>query len=160
MKKYWKYEIMPVFLDSVKDCTFLKMDDVDLAAVLVGIIKMSIEDFLFPKVPLTYEYDSMTDPLDHEPFGYYFTEEVTTAEIKVIIAWMRVYWVQMQLNNADNFSNPLFDKDIKGYSPAMMLKTIESVYNTTYKAAQTATFNYSRKSKGGAPALGEIHGNS
>lgn len=161
MRKYWKYQLMPIFLDSVKDCTFVELDNIDLTKVLEGIIKLSIEDFLFPKVSLKYAYDESTDPLDEEEYGYYFIDEsVDFAEFKVIIAWMKVYWVQMQLNNKANFQNPLFDKDIKGYSPAAMLKTIESVFITTKEEAKSATSKYSRKNEEGEPSWGKIHGSN
>lgn len=157
MKKYWKYEVFPLFLDFIKDCTFASLEDTDLIAILENITKLSVEEFLFPKMALTYSYDPAIDPGDELPFGYYWDNNVGQAELRVLFSIMKVYWVEMQLHNKQNFLNPFYDSDIKGYSPANMLKTITEVYVVAQTTARKAAFSYSRRDKDGRPSLGDIH---
>lgn len=92
MNKYWKYELFPGFLEDVSDCTFVNMEELDIASVLNHITELSIQDFLYPKVELTYSFDNTHDILDGIPYGYYFTDEnVGIAEYKVIWAFMKYY---------------------------------------------------------------------
>lgn len=158
MKKYWKYEVFPLFLDFIKDCTFASLDDQNITAILNHIARLAIEEFLFPKVSLEYGYDGSIDANDNEPYGYYWLENVGMAELRVLLALMKVYWVEMQLHNKQNFLNPFYDKEIKGYSPANMLKAITEVYTEAQDTARKAAFSYSRK-KDGKPSLGDIHDN-
>ena len=92
MNKYWKYELFPQFLDSIRDCTFVAMEDVDIMATLNNITMSAINDFLFPKCSLDYLYDKTRDRIDSLDYGYYFTDEkIGSAEYHVILAYMKVY---------------------------------------------------------------------
>lgn len=158
MNKYWKYTIFPVFLDAVRDCTYVAMEDVDMASTLNNITKQAIQDFLFPKCSLEYDEDTSRDPLDSEEYGYYFTDEnIGDAEYKVIVALMKVYWVQAQITWDNNFRNPFYDKDIKGYSPANMLNAMKSTLETFQANAKAACFNYNRVDKEGNIAWGKVN---
>lgn len=138
--------LFPVFLDDVSDCTFVNMDELDLTEVLNNITKLAIEDFLFPKISLAYELSEEYDPLDGGTYGYYFLDErFGPAELKVILAFMKVYWVQTQITMDANFRNPFFDATIKGFSPANMLNAMKETLNTFTKEAEKARFNYGRK---------------
>lgn len=98
MNKYWKYELFPQFLDSIRDCTFVAMEDVDLLNTLNELTKMALNDFLFPKCSLEYEYDKSRDREDGLEYGYYFIDEkIGNAEMAVILAFMKVYWVKQQI---------------------------------------------------------------
>lgn len=159
MNSYWKYTIFPVFLDSIRDCTYINMDDFDLTDVLNSLVKSSIEDFLFPKCSLDYAVDSQYDPLDGNTYGYYFTDEnVGEAEIKVIIAFMKVHWVRNQISWDNNFKNPFFDANIKGYSPASMLSAMNKTLDLFKADAEQIRFNYNRKTKKNKIAWGTING--
>lgn len=150
MNKYWKYVLFPTFLDSIRDCTYVNMDDIDLTEVLNTIVRSAIEDFLFPKYSLEYAEDTSRDPLDSEEYGFYFLDEnVGEAEYKVIISFMKVHWIKAQITWDNNFKNPFFDKDIKGYSPANMLTAMYKTLETFEKAAKQERFNYNRKTKDG-----------
>lgn len=84
--------LFPTFLDSIRDCTYINMDEYDLTDVLNNLIISSINDFLFPKCSLEYAEDSKFDPLDGDTYGYYFVdEEIGDAEYKVILAFMKVH---------------------------------------------------------------------
>lgn len=158
MNKYWKYAIFPTFMDSIRDCTYVNMDDIDLTEVLNGLVISSINDFLFPKCSLEYAEDTSRDPLDGESYGYYFLDnEIGEAEYKVIIAFMKVHWIEAQITWDNNFKNPFFDKDIKGYSPANMLTAMRNTLEIFKKNAKEDRFNYNRKTKEGAVTWGVVN---
>lgn len=158
MNKYWKYVLFPTFLDSIRDCTYVNMDDIDLTEVLNTIVRSAIEDFLFPKYSLEYAEDTSRDPLDSEEYGFYFLDEnVGEAEYKVIISFMKVHWIKAQITWDNNFKNPFFDKDIKGYSPANMLTAMYKTLETFEKAAKQERFNYNRKTKDGRITWGVVN---
>ena len=160
MNKYWKYVLFPTFLDEVRDCTYQDYEPEDLYEILNSLVKRAINDFLFPKVSLNYEEDTSNDPLDNIAYGYYFTdEEIGEPEYKVIMAFMKVYWMKAQITWDNNFKNPFFDKDIKGYSPANMLNAMEKTLAAFVKDAEKARFNYNRINKNGKVTWGTINGN-
>lgn len=159
MNKYWKYVLFPTFLDAIRDCTYVEMEDVDLTTTLTNITKSAIEDFHFPKCSLAYAEDTSRDPIDGEAYGYYFTDEnIGEAEYKILIAYMKVYWVEAQITWDNNFKNPYYDKDIKGYSPANMLKAMQSMLELFITRAKNASYDYGRIDKNGFVAWGQING--
>lgn len=134
------------------------MDDVDLTEVLNNLVISSINDFLFPKCSLEYAEDTSRDPVDGESYGYYFLDdEVGEAEYKVIIAFMKVHWVEAQITWDNNFKNPFFDKDIKGYSPANMLTAMRNTLETFKKNAEKDRFNYNRTKRDGSITWGVVN---
>lgn len=160
MNKYWKYTIFPTFLDAIRDCTYVALEDVDLTTTLNNIAKNAIQDFHFPKCSLAFEEDTSRDPLDGEEYGYYFTDDnIGDAEYKVIIACMKVYWVEAQITWDNNFKNPYYDKDIKGYSPANMLTAMKNTLEAFERRAKEAKYDYGRITKKGSIAWGKVNGN-
>jgi hypothetical protein len=161
MNKYWKYTIFPVFLEDVKDCTFEKYESEDLYDILNNLTKRALQDFHFPKVSLAFSEDTTIDSVDGYEYGYYFTDNnISDAEYKVIIAFMKKYWVSAQITWDGNFKNPFFDKDIKGYSPANMLSALKEMLNTFTKEAEQARFDYGRVLGDGSATWGKINGQS
>lgn len=158
MNKYWKYAIFPRFLDSVKDCTYVNMDDVDLQETLNNILISAIQEFKFCKVSLAYELDDSYDSLDSGTYGYYFTDNsIGEPEYKVLLSIMRYYWVSAQITWDENFKNPFFDKDIKGYSPGNLLNAMRGILEQFRAQADRDLFNYNRINKEGRVAWGEIN---
>lgn len=149
MNKYWKYIIFPRFLDAIKDCTFINMDDVDLTATLNNMMLDAIQKFPFCRVSLDYLEDTSYDPLDSEAYGYYFVDEnIGEPEYFVLITIMKELWVKSQITWDMNFKNPFFDKDIKGYSPAAMLTSMRNMAEAFEKDSNKARFNYNRLASG------------
>lgn len=160
MNKYWKYTLFNIFLQDVKDCTFSNYEDEDLYDILNSLVKRALQDFLFPKVSLAYAEDTSYDPLDNSAYGYYFTDpDIGDAEYKVILAFMKKHWVSAQITWDNNFKNPFFDKDIKGYSPANMLKALHETLDVYTKEAEKARFDYSRIDRTGKIKWGQINVN-
>lgn len=159
MNKYWKYELFPTFLDEVRDCTYEVYEDADLYRILNNYVKRAIEDFMFPKVSLAYEEDTTNDPLDNAEYGYYFTDDkIGEAEYRVIIAFMKKYWIAAQISWDNNFKNPFFDKALTGYSPANMLNAMKETLAIFTEEAEKARFNYNRVNKNGKVTWGTING--
>lgn len=158
MNKYWKYLIFPRFLDAVRDCTYINMDDVDLQATLNNILLDAIQEFKFCKVSLAYELDESYDALDGNSYGYYFTsDEIGEAEYKVLLSLMKYYWISAQITWDNNFKNPFFDKDIKGYSPGNLLTAMRGMLEEYRGQADRDMFNYNRITKDGKVAWGHIN---
>lgn len=158
MNKYWKYLIFPRFLDAVRDCTYVNMDDVDLQSTLNNILLDAIQEFKFCKVSLAYELDESYDALDSGTYGYYFTsDEIGEPEYKVLISLMKYYWVSAQITWDSNFKNPFFDKDIKGYSPGNLLTAMRGMLEEYRGQADRDMFNYNRINKEGKVAWGQIN---
>jgi hypothetical protein len=68
------------------------MEDIDLNTTLNEITKAAINDFLFPKCKLDFEYDNSRDRVDGLDYGYYFIDEaIGLSELNVILAFMKVH---------------------------------------------------------------------
>lgn len=160
MNKYWKYILFPRFLDEVRDCSYVNMDDIDLQATLSNIVMNAIQDFKFCKVSLAYEEDEGYDALDGNTYGYYFTDTaIGEPEYKVLLSLMKYYWVSAQITWDNNFKNPFFDKDIKGYSPGNLLTAMRGLLQEYRQQADRDLFNYNRITKDGKIAWGQVNGN-
>lgn len=159
MNDYWKYVLFPNFLAGIQDDTFSEMTDADLTTTLNTIVKNALQRFKFSKVGLDYSYDDTNDPLDSTPYGFYFNDtNIGDAEYQVIIAYMKVIWIDYQIATSRNFSNPFFDKDIKGYSPANMLTAMKNLKESYKKDAIELAFDYNRVGDDNKSALGKING--
>jgi len=138
------------------------MNDEDLTATLNGFAIAAINRFLFPKMPLTYEYEEAVDPLDNTPYGYYFVDQddipIGQPEYQVILAFMKCIWIENRITDNNNFNNPFFDKDIKGYSPANMLAAMKNMKESYEKSAEKIAFNYGRVNKDGKTVWGTLNG--
>lgn len=158
MNKYWKYVLFPRFLDEVRDCSYVNMDDVDLQETLNNIVKSAIQDFKFCKVSLAYEEDNGYDVLDSGTYGYYFVDDsIGEAEYKVLLSIMKYYWVSAQITWDSNFKNPFFDKDIKGYSPGNLLTAMRGMLQEFRSEADRVKYDYNRITKDGKIAWGQVN---
>lgn len=156
--KYWKYILFEPFLDTIKDNTFMDMDDIDLTASLNNLTKSAISDFNFSRVDLGYAYDNTIDPLDSDCYGYYFIADVTDKEIQVLLNYMKVYWMSSQITITENFKNPVSDKDVNAFSPANMLNAMRNMLVEYRSKAQSARNNYYKINSKGRATWGDING--
>jgi hypothetical protein len=108
-KKYWSSCIYPLFLSTLGSCTYASFTDEELQAELDNLALRAIAKFKFPKVSLDYVYDEeLEDETETEDTntstteddevendsstasnrkkGYYFVEDVTAKEIRVIVS--------------------------------------------------------------------------
>lgn len=126
----------------------------------------AISAFKFPKISTAYEtYFAhrnevgdiiRTDDPEDIPHGE-FVEDLTYAEIEVILGWMKVYWAEYQISNADNFEDMYTDANIKTYSRANAVEKNLKLLDNYYQRARELENRYSRINKSGRPSLGDIN---
>lgn len=87
----------------------------------------------------------------------YFNNEIGYDELEVIIAWMKVYWCELQLSNADNFEDTYTDANIKGYSRANAVDKNIKLLETYRSYARQLETTYSRVTAARTPSLGDIN---
>lgn len=131
----------------------------------------AIAAFKFPKISLEYktfyanwnEKENVLEelPSDDEcdcgiPHAY-FTNEITYKEVEVIIGWMKVYWIETQISNADNFEEIYTDANIRTYSRANAIDKNIKMLAQFREQAKDLENRYSRVTSEGKPALGEVN---
>ena len=159
---YWSSCLFPLFLSSLSSCTLASYTDQELQNELDILAKRSIARFKFPKISLKYAYDSeiadMNLPVvERSTKGYYFIEEIGYREIEVILAWMKVYWLEYQLSKERNYENLYADKDVKAFSSGNLISAIEKAYNTMMATARKVEEDYGRVAADGKPAIGDVN---
>ena len=159
---YWSSSLYPLFLSSVSSCTMASYTDQELQNELDFLAKRAIARFKFPKVSLAYEYSNeitdVTMPVvERSTKGYYFVNDVGYREYEVIIAWMKVYWLEYQLSKERNYENLYADKDVKAFSSGNLISAIEKAYNTMMQVARKTEEDYGRVGTGGRPAIGDVN---
>ena len=159
---YWSSCLYPLFLSSLSSCTFASYTDQELQNELDILAKRAIARFKFPKVSLNYLYDNIIvdeslPVVDRSTKGYYFTAEVGYREIEVILAWMKVYWLEYQLSKERNYENIYADKDVKAFSSGNLISSIEKAYNTMVTTARKVEEDYGRVRIDGKPAIGDVN---
>lgn len=159
---YWSSCLFPLFLSSLSSCTLASYTDQELQNELDILAKRSIARFKFPKINLKYAYDGeiadMSLPVvERSTKGYYFIEEIGYREIEVILAWMKVYWLEYQLSKERNYENLYADKDVKAFSSGNLISAIEKAYNTMVATARKVEEDYGRVAANGKPAIGDVN---
>lgn len=162
MSNYWNSCLYPLFLSSLNSCTLASYTDQELQDELDILAKRAIAKFKFPKIDLSYGYDDNTiddakPVVERQKAGYYFINEVGMREIIVIVAWMKVYWLEYQLSREKNYENLYADKDVKAFSSGNLISSIEKAYSTMRTAARKDEEDYYRINADGKPAIGDIN---
>ena len=137
--------------------------DQELQNELDMLAKRAIARFKFPKVSLAYAYDAdivntNLPVVERSAKGYYFTNDgVGYREYDVIVAWMKVYWLEYQLSKERNYENLYADKDVKAFSSGNLISAIEKAYNTMMQVARKTEEDYGRVRTDGRPAIGDVN---
>lgn len=87
----------------------------------------------------------------------YFHNQLTYAEIEILVAWMKVYWFENQISNADNFEDLYTDVNIKTYSRANAVDKNLKLIDTYRKYARNLENAYSRTTSTKKSAMGGIN---
>lgn len=90
------------------------------------------------------------------PHGY-FLNELTYSEVNIIITWMRVFWYENLLANADNVSDIYTDANIKAFSKGNSLDKNIKLMETYRANARNLETAYSRVSATRTPTIGNIN---
>jgi hypothetical protein len=92
------------------------------------LLRMAIQDFLFPRISLEFEED--------EEGNVGFKEELTDAEIQVLATYMKHEWLKRSITNWKNIEMLYHDKDFKISGKASHLNALinlEAVYDEECK---------------------------
>lgn len=123
-------------LSTLKSNTLANMSDDDIESYLFNLTVRAIASFKFPRVDLDYE---STDE------GYAFKEEITQSEINVLLAYMKMYWLEQQMDSEERFENLYYDKDVRTFSRGNMLKALKDRYDLAREQVKRAEYDYSRQ---------------
>lgn len=141
----------------------------ELDEELYHIAVRAINTFKFPHVSLDYKtfyaVRSNDDPnelievdenlVGSVPHGY-FVNKITDKEIAVLLAWMKVYWIEEFMSSSDDFENVYTDSNLKTFSRANLIQQNETRYKDYVLRARETETNYSRTTNY-TPTLGGIN---
>lgn len=147
-------EINKQLLNTLSSSTLAGMSDYEIDEALAMLMFRAIADFMFPQVELTYAEE--VDPA----FGtkrYYFTNDVTQKEINVLIALMKMYWLEQKVDAEENFELLYYDKDVRTFSRGNMLQQLKDRYSQAVEKAEEAQFDYGRVKSDGTAYAGTIN---
>lgn len=167
--QYWDDVLYPSFRAAIRGTIYSIVTQDELDEQCYNIARRAISTFKFPKVSLAYttfygywdgdvlqEVDPDNTEEEAIPHAY-FNNEVGYNEIEIILAWMKVYWTEMLISNADNFEDIYTDVNIKTYSRANAVdKNLKLLEQFTEKAKEMEN-RYSRVNASGKPALGDVN---
>ena len=129
--------------------------------------KRAISAFKFPRISTDYktfyavrQEDGTLKEVDQEEGAIphsKFINTLTYAEIEVIIAWMKVYWCENQISNADNFDDMYTDANIKTFSRANAVAQNTKLMAEYRNYARDLENRYSRINTERRPSLGDIN---
>lgn len=138
------------FLSSISSYTLSQMDDEDIQAELFNLTINAISRFKFPKVSLTYS-------LNEADYVYYFDENVAQAEFTVLLAYMKVAWVEFQISKEQRFDSQYYDNNVRTFSMGNILAQLNRMYENFLKDAKDKEYNYGRVNSVGRARLGDIN---
>ena len=93
------------------------------------ILRMAVQDFLFPRVSLEFEEDELGEVTG-------FKNEITDAEKQVLATYMKHEWLKRTITNWKNIEMLYHDKDFKISGKASHLNALinlEAVYDEECK---------------------------
>lgn len=141
-------------LNTMKSNTLAKMWDEDIEKYLLDLTLRAIAEFRFPKVSLDYEIIEN----EHGEEEYAFKNDVTQRELNVLLAIIKKYWLEQQIDSEEHFEDLYYDRDVRTFSRGNMMKSLRERYELAVKQAETAQYNYSRlPDSEGRPAIGSIY---
>lgn len=169
--QYWDEVLYPSFRASIRGDLYGVMSRDDMDELCYHLACRAISAFKFPRIATNYRtFYAIREEDDPEtlvevsstddnaiPHGQ-FLNNLTYAEIEIILAWMKVYWCEQLLSNADNFEDIYTDANIKTYSRANMVQQNVKLLEVYRKYARNLETRYSRVRPDYVPTMGEING--
>lgn len=167
--QYWDDILYPSFRATIRGEYYGIISEDDIDEECFHLAERAIATFKFPKVSTDYETfyairteDNTLEEVDLEDYPEaiqhgVFLNDLTYAEIEVLIAWMKVYWCENQISNADNFEDMYTDANIKTYSRANAVDKNLKLLAEYRKYARDLETRYSRVTSARKPSLGEIN---
>ena len=143
-------KLYDAFLSTISSYTLSQMSDDDVRAELFNIASNAITRFKFPKVSLSYSLNELEGK-------YYFDNNVTQKELNVIIAHMKVVWLEFQISKEQRFQMQYYDNNVKTFSMGNILAQLNRMYENFVKQAKDIEYNYGRVNINGGSTIGNIN---
>ena len=168
MDQLWDDVLYPSFFATIRGTLYSTISQDELDEQAFYLARRAISAFKFPKISTQYSVFYATREADGSlievddtedgaiPHGY-FTNGVSYEELDIIIAWMKVYWCEELVSNADNFTEIYTDAQIKTYSRANMVDKVLKMLDNFRDNARRLETNYGRTSVSRTPTLGDIN---
>lgn len=167
-QQLWDDVLYPSFFSTIRGTLYstISQDELDEQAFYYA--RRAISAFKFPKISTKYsvfyairEADGSLVEVDDSddgaiPHGM-FDNELSYDEIDIIIAWMKVYWCEELISNADNFTEIYTDSQIKTYSRANMVDKALKMLDNFRENARRLETNYGRIGANRTPSMGDIN---
>lgn len=167
--QYWDDVLYPPFRATIRGEYYGIITQEDIDEECFNLAMRAISAFKFPKISTEYktfyamrnadnelEEVDLKDHPDAIKHGY-FINDLSYAEIEVLIAWMKVYWCENQISNADNFDDMYTDANIKTYSRANAVDKNMKLMAEYRTYAQELETRYSRVNETRKPSMGDIN---
>lgn len=127
----------------------------------------AVSTFKFPRISTEYNVlyykrvegvltPTTADDPDGIPHGQ-FVNDLTIAEIDVLVGWMKFYWAENQVSNANNFDEIYTDANIKTYSRANAVDKNMQLMREYRTYAQELETRYSRVNGERKSSIGDIN---
>lgn len=166
--QYWDKVLYPPFIATIRGEYYGVITQNDLDEECFYLAQRAVAAFKFPKISTDYTvfYAVRDDegnleqafPCDEGAIPHaYFNEKLTYAEIEILIAWMKVFWCENQISNADNFEDIYTDANIKTYSRANAVDKNMKLMAEYRAYAKDLENRYSRVSVDRKPTIGDIN---
>lgn len=167
--QYWDDVLYPPFRATIRGqyYGFISQDDMDEECF--NLARRAVAAFKFPKISTEYETfyairnkDNQIEEVDIEEYPdaiphAYFINDLNYAELEILIAWMKVYWAEMQISNADNFEELYTDVNVKSYSRANAVEKNTKLMAEYRAYARELENRYSRVNTSRGASLGDIN---
>ena len=167
--QYWDEVLYPPFRAAIRGqyYGFISQDDMDEECF--NLARRAVAAFKFPKISTEYKtfhairnQNNEIEEVDVKDYPdailhAYFVNDLNYEEIEIIIAWMKFYWTELQISNADNFEELYTDVNIKSYSRANAVEKNTKLMAEFRNYARELENRYSRVNKTHAPSLGDIN---
>lgn len=138
-------KIYDAFLAQVQDDEWGSWEEWERQEDWYQLLLAAIVWFKFPRIPLTIteeEIDAIE--VDEEiiiTYNRFFNNELTNAEIQVIVAFMRAAWLERIVLSWENL-RPLYSE--RDFSPANMLREFSTKTDAQFKLARRLEATYYR----------------
>ena len=167
--QYWDNILYPSFRATIRGEYYGVISQDDIDEECFHLAERAIAAFKFPKISTEYETfyavrNEEGELQEVDPQEYpeaiqhgYFVNDLNYAEIEILIAWMKVYWCENQISNADNFDEIYTDVNIKTYSRANAVDKNMKLMAEYRDYARELENRYSRVNETKKPSMGDIN---
>ena len=137
------------FLSTVSDTNLSKLTDEEIKAELYNLAIKAIARFKFPQIKLLYTSTVVGDVVTTT-----FTNDVTQRELNVLLAHMKVSWIDFQISKTDKYQNLYYDSAVRTFSAGNLLAQLNRLHENFVKDAKAVEYDYGRVDAEGRARVG------